>query len=156
MCGICGFVGNGNKSILINMREKMVHRGPDDAGIYLNLENQIGLGHRRLSIIDLSERGRQPMESSSGENVITYNGEVYNYLDIKKELEKNGIYFRSNTDTEVVLEAIQYWGIKAINKFHGMFAIAIWNKSKKELLLIRDRLGIKPLYYSITQSGIVF
>ena len=156
MCGICGFVGNGNKSILINMREKMVHRGPDDAGIYLNLENQIGLGHRRLSIIDLSERGRQPMESSSGENVITYNGEVYNYLDIKKELEKNGIYFRSNTDTEVVLEAIQYWGIKAINKFHGMFAIAIWNKSKKELLLIRDRLGIKPLYYSITQSGVVF
>ena len=156
MCGICGFVGNGNKSILINMREKMLHRGPDDAGIYLNLENQIGLGHRRLSIIDLSERGRQPMESSSGENIITYNGEVYNYLDIKKELEKNGIYFRSNTDTEVVLEAIQYWGIKAINKFHGMFAIAIWNKSKKELLLIRDRLGIKPLYYSITQSGIVF
>ena len=156
MCGICGFVGNGNKSILINMREKMVHRGPDDAGIYLNLENQIGLGHRRLSIIDLSERGRQPMESSSGENVITYNGEVYNYLEIKRELEKNGIYFRSNTDTEVVLEAIQYWGIKAINKFHGMFAIAIWNKSKKELLLIRDRLGIKPLYYSITQSGIVF
>ncbi|MEE3152365.1 MAG: asparagine synthase (glutamine-hydrolyzing), partial [Candidatus Neomarinimicrobiota bacterium] len=156
MCGICGFVGNGNKSILINMREKMVHRGPDDAGIYLNLENQIGLGHRRLSIIDLSERGRQPMASSSGENVITYNGEVYNYLEIKRELEKNGIYFRSNTDTEVVLEAIQYWGIKAINKFHGMFAIAIWNKSKKELLLIRDRLGIKPLYYSITQSGIVF
>ena len=156
MCGICGFVGNGNKSILITMREKMRHRGPDDAGIYLNLDDQIGLGHRRLSIIDLSERGRQPMESSSGENVITYNGEVYNYLDIKKELEKNGIYFRSNTDTEVVLEAIQYWGIKAINKFHGMFAIAIWNKSKKELILIRDRLGIKPLYYSITQSGVVF
>ena len=156
MCGICGFVGSGNETTLLQMREKMVHRGPDNAGIYFQIKDRIGLGHRRLSIIDLSDLGRQPMQSSSGETVIAYNGEVYNYHEIKKELIKNGIKFRSNTDTEIVLEAIEYWGVEAINKFNGMFAIAIWNKTKKELLLIRDRLGIKPLYYSINQFGIVF
>jgi len=156
VCGICGFVGSGNETTLLQMREKMVHRGPDDAGNYFQKKDRIGLGHRRLSIIDLSNLGRQPMQSFSGKTVIAYNGEVYNYREIKKELIKNGIKFRSNTDTEIVLEAIEYWGVEAINKFNGMFAIAIWNKTKKELLLIRDRLGIKPLYYSINQFGIVF
>ena len=155
MCGICGFVGKGDKPMLLRMREKMFHRGPDDAGIYFDKENQIGLGHRRLSIIDLSINGRQPMYSSSGTNIIIYNGEVYNFPSIRKELEKKGISFQSNSDTEIVLEAFEYWGIKAIDKFRGMFAFAIWNTINKELHLVRDRLGIKPLYYSITNSGTI-
>ena len=157
MCGICGFVGDGNKEVLLQMRKKIIHRGPDDAGIYFQQKDRIGLGHRRLSIIDLTHLGRQPMQSSSGRTIIAYNGEVYNYLEIKNELIKYGIRFSSNTDTEVVLEALEYWGVDAINKFNGMFAIAIWDKYKKELMLIRDRMGIKPLYYAFTiSSEIVF
>lgn len=127
------------------MNERIKHRGPDDVGVFMS--KHWSLGHNRLSIIDLSTAGHQPMVSADNKFVITFNGEIYNFLDIKKELEALGYEFKSRTDTEVILYAYQEWGSACLQKFNGMFALAILNTETEELFLARDRLGIKPLYY---------
>ncbi len=127
------------------MRDTLSHGGPDDCGLYVEKETGFALGHRRLSILDLSPAGRQPMEFDG--LVIVYNGEVYNFGEIRKELEKEGYEFFSNTDTEVILKAFHRWGTECVHRFRGMFAFAIWNRHKKELVLCRDRIGVKPLYW---------
>ncbi len=158
MCGLTGiFHLNGapaERHVLKSMTDAIVHRGPDDEGFFV--DGPIGLGHRRLSIIDLSEAGHQPMMSRDGRYVMTYNGEVYNYQEIRLELESLGHGFHSKTDSEVVLNAFVEWGTKAFLKFNGMFALAIWDKKEQCLILARDRYGIKPLYYSKQGSLFLF
>ncbi len=151
MCGIAGFTGR-NSGVLSSMLASIRHRGPDDRGTYE--DNNVSLGHVRLSILDLSSHGHQPMEFEH--LVMVYNGEVYNFVDIKKELVAEGYSFESETDSEVVLKAYHRWGVKAVDKFIGMFAIAIYDKSSKKLTLIRDRVGVKPLYYYFDGKEFVF
>lgn len=159
MCGIAGFCDFNKKSdkeILVNMTDVLHHRGPDDSGysFYENEYAQIGLGHRRLSIIDLSSLAHQPMAFEHLE--IVYNGEVYNFAEIKKELESYCYTFLSHSDTEVILKAYHKWGINAVHKFNGMFAIAIYDKKEQKLVLIRDRAGVKPLYYYYSNGLFLF
>ena len=151
MCGIVGFNGQ-NSSVLKDMLKSIYHRGPDDSGVYES--EKFSLGHVRLSILDLSSHGHQPM--SFEELVMVYNGEVYNFKEIKKELQSFGYGFDSQTDSEVILKAYHKWGIKAVDKFIGMFAIAIYDKQKQEIILIRDRVGVKPLYYYFDEKEFVF
>lgn len=150
MCGIAGYINlNGmsaHADYVKRMTDVISHRGPDGEGQWV--EDNIGLGHRRLAIIDLSADGYQPMVSAERRWVLTYNGEIYNYRELRAELEAEGYWFRSNTDTEVVLNALVHWGEKALQKFNGMFALALWDRKEKKLLIARDRYGIKPLYYS--------
>jgi asparagine synthase (glutamine-hydrolysing) len=134
------------------MRDSMTHRGPDDCGIYINPDQSLGLGHRRLSIIDLSELGRQPMTETSGRIHITYNGEIYNFRELRDELAKDGIVFRSSSDTEVLLYLYKKLGEGMLDVLRGMFAFAIWDEDRRRLFLARDRIGVKPLYY-FNQSG---
>jgi len=155
MCGIVGiFDLNGkreiNRELLHVMNESQFHRGPDEGG--LHIEPGLGLGHRRLSIIDLSS-GQQPMHSADGNVVLTYNGEVYNFPELRKELESLGYTFRTHCDTEVIVYAWQAWGEDCVLRLRGMFAFAIWDRDKQTLFLARDRLGIKPLYYSELKNG---
>jgi asparagine synthase (glutamine-hydrolysing) len=149
MCGIAGFYSlkqNFSEQQLRKMTDVMVHRGPDASGYYYN--KHVGLGHRRLSIIDLSTQANQPMYSPCGRYVIVYNGEVYNFQEIKKEiLDEKDVPFFTSSDTEVILQAFIRWGTDFVQKLNGMFAIAIFDKNKNELFLTRDRLGIKPLFY---------
>ena len=151
MCRIVGFWDTNYKGnydiskIIRSMRDTMVQGGPDDAGVYFDTKNGLSLGHRRLSILDLSSAGHQPMEFDNF--VITYNGEVYNYKEIGKELEKYGYSFFSNSDTEVILKAFHKWSFDAVHKFRGMFAFAIWDKKERRIILCRDRAGVKPLYW---------
>ena len=157
MCGFTGFLtpnqtlnASQAESTLIKMSNALSHRGPDHQGIWIDSQRGIALGHRRLSIIDLSSQGNQPMHSHCGRYVIAFNGEIYNYLCIRKELESLGAApkWKGRSDTEIMLAAISYWGLlKAISKFVGMFAFALWDKEKKSLHLSRDRIGEKPLYY---------
>lgn len=163
MCGIVGTFVYKNSSFtvtepyLVKMRDTMVHRGPDGAGIWISSDKKIGLGHRRLSIIDLSESANQPMCNEDGSVWGVFNGEIYNHAEIRPELERFGHRFKTDhSDTEVIIHAFEQWGIECIHRFRGMFAIGIWDNRKKELWLIRDRIGIKPLYYSIHNSRIVF
>jgi asparagine synthase (glutamine-hydrolysing) len=123
------------------------HRGPDDLGIYTSPDAKVNLGHTRLSIIDLSDAGHQPMSNEDETIWITYNGEVYNFPDLKSQLEKKGHRFKSNTDTEVIIHLYEDYGEACVDKLNGMFAFAIWDSNQEKLLLVRDRLGIKPLYY---------
>jgi asparagine synthase (glutamine-hydrolysing) len=156
MCGIAGIFNlNGepvSPVILRKMTDAIAHRGPDGEGFYT--DSFIGLGHRRLAIIDLSPAGHQPMMTSDGQYVVSYNGEIYNFQELRLELEAQGYRFRSRSDTEVLLYAYAEWGEKALDRFNGMFAFAIWDRTRQELFLARDRYGIKPLYY--TQCGHVF
>lgn len=156
MCGIAGLLYLDNRSVsppvLKRMTDAIAHRGPDSDGIWI--DGSIGLGHRRLAIVDLSPAGHQPMVSADHRYVVSYNGEIYNHLEIRAELEAKGYWFRSKSDTEVLLYAFAEWGIKALPRFNGMFAVALYDRQKKTLLLARDRYGIKPLYYSI-QDGVV-
>ena len=149
MCGIAGFsnfhLQEGSEAELEAMGQAIYHRGPDAGGIYL--DEQIGLCHRRLSILDLSEAGNQPMYSADGSLVIVFNGEIYNFLEIRAELEQQGVTFKSHTDTEVILALYAREGVKCLEKLNGMFAFALWDKNKQELFIARDRLGKKPLYY---------
>ncbi len=155
MCGIVGiFDLSGkreiNRELLHVMNESQFHRGPDEGG--LHIEPGLGLGHRRLSIIDLSS-GQQPMHSADGNVVLTYNGEVYNFPELRKELEALGYTFKTHCDTEVIVYAWQAWGEDCVLRLRGMFAFAIWDRDKETLFLARDRLGIKPLFYSQLQNG---
>lgn len=153
MCGICGF--NWDDQVLLKkMMSILTHRGPDDAGYYT--DESVSLGHTRLSIIDLSEKGRQPIHNEDESIWITYNGEIYNFKELRKDLEKTGHRFYSNTDTEVIVHSYEEYGQDCIRKFNGCFAFAIWDSNKKELFLARDRIGIKPLYYFYKEGRFIF
>ncbi|MHA2364109.1 MAG: asparagine synthase (glutamine-hydrolyzing) [Candidatus Hodarchaeales archaeon] len=154
MCGIVGYTGSYEKDVLKNMLKSISHRGPDDNGIYQ--DDLISLGHQRLSIIDLSPAGRNPLCNEDQSIWITFNGEIYNYMEIKEDLIEKGHQFSSKTDTEVAIHAYEEFGIEFLNKINGMFAFALWDDNKKELFLVRDRIGIKPLYYSIHENNIIF
>jgi asparagine synthase (glutamine-hydrolysing) len=146
MCGIVGFAGFEDKKLLHNMTTSLTHRGPDQHAYFL--DDNISFGHRRLSIIDLSEKGRQPMCNEEGNLTITFNGEIYNYKELRETLNQLGHKFNSNTDTEVILYAYQEYGPTCVTKLNGCFAFAIYNSNTKSLFLARDRMGIKPLYYA--------
>ena len=157
MCGINGIYGleriGDPKKTMVQMNRSIEHRGPDATGIYQL--NNIIFGHQRLKIIDLSDAANQPFTSSNGEYVLVFNGEIYNFKSIRKELE-NECIFKTESDTEVVLAAFQKWGVNCFKKFNGMFALAIWDVRNDRLFLARDRMGIKPLYYSYTNNRFVF
>lgn len=160
MCGICGYIGPekvGDEQ-LWKMNDTMRHRGPDDGGVWQGRlgEDYIGLAHRRLSILDLSKLGHQPMMTGDEKYLIVYNGEVYNFNEIRHELERSGVSFQSNCDTEVVLQAYVKWGEACFSKFNGMFAVAIADLSAQSLVLARDRMGVKPLYFYHEEGHFVF
>jgi asparagine synthase (glutamine-hydrolysing) len=149
---MCGFVGimsqrGVSRLELIKARDEVTHRGPDDQGLYLSKDNCLGLGFRRLSIIDLSLQGHQPMANEDGTLWIVFNGEIYNYTELREELECRGHNFKSNTDTETILHGFEEWGAEVVDHLRGMFAFAIWNENQKCLFLSTDPIGIKPLYY---------
>ena len=164
MCGIVGVLAFTNSRFtvsecdLIAMRDSMSHRGPDGAGLWVSPNRRIGLGHRRLSIIDLSEAAAQPMSNADGTIWLTYNGEIYNHAEIRAELEALGDrrWKTNHSDTEVILHAYEHWGNECLERFRGMFAFALWDSRKRELWLVRDRLGVKPLYYSLHHGRITF
>ena len=155
MCGLCGYLALINQTsseelfdTVLRMTHTLRHRGPDDSGVWVNAESGIALGHRRLSVIDLSAAGKQPMHSACGRYVIVYNGEVYNHQDLSLELADAGAVFKGHSDTEVILAAISCWGIPAaVQRFNGMFAFSVWDRKERVLWLARDRMGEKPLYY---------
>ncbi len=153
MCGIAGFSWQ-NEVLVSQMTQTLAHRGPDQYGVYTDAG--VSLGHRRLSIIDLSEHGRQPMSNEDGTVWVTYNGEMYNFLDLRKTLQAKGHTFRSRTDTEVVVHAYEEYGVDCVQHFNGMFGFAIWDQNRRELFLARDRLGIKPLYYYWDETRLIF
>jgi asparagine synthase (glutamine-hydrolysing) len=140
------------------MRDSMAHRGPDGAGVWISADRRVGLGHRRLAIIDLSDAASQPMCNEDGSLWIVFNGEIYNHAELRRELQATGRYKwkTDHSDTEVILHAFKEWGIDCLQRFRGMFAIALWDVARRELWLIRDRIGVKPLYYSIHDGRIVF
>ncbi len=138
------------------MSETLLHRGPDDGDCFISPDRHVGLGHRRLSIVDLSAAGRQPMSNEDGTVWITYNGEVYNHAALRRELEGRGHVFRSATDTEAILHLYEDDGARCVERLHGMFAFAIWDSRRDELFLARDRIGVKPLYYAQLPGGVLF
>lgn len=159
MCGICGVVGKADEQLIKNMLARIEHRGPDDEGLFvaeMSSGERIGLGHRRLSIIDLSPAGHEPMPDAGGRIWLTFNGEIYNFKELRSELESRGHRFKSDTDAEVVIYAYLEWGRECLARFNGMFALAIWDSKDESLFLARDRLGIKPLYYADTPAGFAF
>ncbi len=159
MCGIAGFVDfkhTSSEDVLESITKALVHRGPDGDGtsFFNNDIAQVGLGHRRLSIIDLSDCGRQPMTFNGLH--ITYNGEIYNYQEVREQLEKKGHQFVSHTDTEVILHSIQEWGLNAVEKWHGMFALVIYDEQNQQLFALRDRAGVKPFNYHWNNDIFIF
>jgi asparagine synthase (glutamine-hydrolysing) len=156
MCGIAGFSGKFDPSLMERMSDVIRHRGPDDAGALYLSDDGVGLAHRRLSIIDLSSAGRQPMWDATRSVCIVYNGEVYNYRELRRELERDRFEFLNNTDTEVILNLYRRDGVDALSKLNGIFAFALWDARSRSLLLARDGLGVKPLYYAQTADGLLF
>lgn len=154
MCGILGGLNIRHDEVFENALSKLTHRGPDGYGIWQNPENNVCFGHRRLSILDLSENAKQPM--SYGNLTITYNGEIYNFIELRAELKKKGYQFQTESDTEVILVSFIEWGKDCLLKFNGMWAFAIWNNQNKKLFLARDRFGKKPLFYSFVNDSFVF
>ncbi len=156
MCGIVGVLNFSGEpvapALVRDMMAAVAHRGPDGEGVFF--DRGVGLGHRRLSIIDLSDAASQPMATADDRYVITYNGELYNFQELRGELEARGRVFRSRSDTEVLLNAWAEWGAEALERFNGMFAFAIWDRKTRELVLVRDRYGIKPLYY-LRRNGVL-
>lgn len=157
MCGICGiFDLEGmpvSEPVLDEMMEVIRHRGPDGDGRFV--DGEVGLGHRRLSIIDLGG-GAQPISNEDGKLQIVFNGEIYNFIELRKELEAIGHVFKTKSDTEVIVHAYEQWGSDCVKRFNGMFAFAIWDARKREVFLARDHLGIKPLYYVQIGSRLLF
>ncbi len=164
MCGIVGALSFNNGSFKVTepyltaMRDTMLHRGPDGFGTWISDDGKVGFGHRRLAIIDLSDAASQPMCNADQSLWLTFNGEIYNHAEIRDELIKDGFnqWKTDHSDTEVILHAYERWGIEALHKFRGMFAFGLWDERNKELWLVRDRIGIKPLYYSIHHGRITF
>lgn len=164
MCGIVGALSFNNGSFKVTepyltaMRDTMLHRGPDGFGTWISNDGKVGFGHRRLAIIDLSDAASQPMCNADKSLWLTFNGEIYNHAEIRDELIKDGFnqWKTDHSDTEVILHAYERWGIEALHKFRGMFAFGLWDERNKELWLVRDRIGIKPLYYSIHHGRITF
>lgn len=159
MCGINGILHlQSQKKVdehtLTKMRDSLQHRGPDDKGLFI--ENNIGLGHRRLSILDVSTAGHQPFLSDDGRYVMVYNGEIYNFKDFYPELRSNGFHIKTSSDTEVLLKLFQLYGLKMLNRLNGMFAFVIWDKKERKLIAVRDRMGVKPLYYSFYNETFYF
>lgn len=164
MCGIAGILSFSpatwpvDEATLVAMRDKMIHRGPDGAGVWVDEAARVGFGHRRLAIIDLSEAALQPMSLHDGSLSIVFNGEIYNHAELRKELTALGHtdWQTDHSDTEVILHAFRQWGIDCLKRFRGPFAIALWDARQRALWLIRDRIGIKPLYYAVDKRGVVF
>lgn len=159
MCGIAGIIGSASREhrdAVVRMLAAMEHRGPDGRGLWISPSGQCVLGHRRLAVLDLSESAHQPMIACNGRFVLSYNGECYNYRDLRKQLEGQGAHFRSSSDTEVVLEALARDGAAALERFNAMFALALWDEQEKQLLLARDRFGQKPLYWTSFRDGFLF
>ncbi|HET9529220.1 MAG TPA: asparagine synthetase B, partial [Blastocatellia bacterium] len=158
MCGFCGIAVPGklnrnvDQSALLNMRDSLAHRGPDDAGLFI--AGRVGLGHRRLSIVDLGG-GHQPMSNEDETVWIAYNGEVYNHRSLRAGLEERGHIYRTERDTETIVHLYEEMGARAVEKLRGMFAFAIWDAKRNRLVLARDRLGIKPLYYTLSDDGVI-
>ena len=154
MCGISGAyayrqrAANVDADELVRVRDAMAPRGPDGEGLWISADRRVGLAHRRLAIIDLSPTGAQPMASDDGKLQVTFNGEIYNYRELRKELEAHGCRFRSTSDTEVLLQLYRERGPDMVSALRGMFAFAIWDETKRGLLLARDPFGVKPLYYA--------
>jgi len=159
MCAIVGLIrsrGGVDPALLDRMRDSMAHRGPDDAASWVSADGSVGLGHRRLSIIDLSAAGRQPMTNEDGSLQLVFNGEVYNFAELRRELERAGHRMRSSTDSEVILHGYEEWGTDVVRRLRGMFAFALWDGPRRRLLLARDRLGIKPLFYHLDGGDLTF
>src|SRR5882672_9540932 len=157
MCGIAGIVSETNRSLesrLRPMSDAQAHRGPDDWGVWA--DERCALGHRRLSIIDLSEAERQPMSDARGDIQITFNGEIYNFQQLRRELEGYGHSFRTRTDTEAIICAYEQWGVECLAKLRGMFAFGIWDRRRGRLFLARDRVGKKPLFYAQFSDQFLF
>lgn len=158
MCGICGIMNFNGKPVshelLESMKDKLRHRGPDDEGEYF--DGPLGLGHLRLSIIDLTDAGHQPMSTDDGRYQMIFNGEIYNYLELREELQAKGVVFHTDTDGEVLLQAYVNWGIECLDKLNGMFAFVIYDRRDKSLFCVRDRYGIKPFYYSQSRDYFAF
>lgn len=154
MCGIAGFVGEGDRNVLLNMMQTLNHRGPDDEGVHIN--GTVYLAHKRLSIIDLSEDGRQPMSNEDGSVWMVFNGEIYNFQPLRQLLLDKGHTFRSKTDSEVVVHLYEEYGTEMLEKLNGMFAFAIWDGRQQKLFLARDRMGQKPVYYSFINNTFIF
>ncbi len=161
MCGIVGVFNFGatprdERDDVTRMRDAMVHRGPDDEGLYQTRDRRVTLGHRRLSIVDLSADGRQPMSNEDGTVWLTFNGEIYNYRELRRELEGRGHGFRSRTDAEVIVHLYEDAGLDAVTRLDGMFGLGLWDEGRRRLLLVRDRLGKKPLYYMSAGGRLLF
>jgi len=162
MCGFCGeyLVGRSaarvDEAVLRRMRDTMVHRGPDNCSLWRSPDRRVGLAHRRLSIVDLSERGVQPMSNEDGSVWLVYNGEVYNHLELRAELEAAGHRYQSRTDSESIIHAYEEWGIDAVRRLDGMFAFALWDGPRRQIHFARDRIGVKPFYYAQVDGRIVF
>lgn len=159
MCGINGIFHlqsqkKVDERLLTKMRDSLEHRGPDDKGLYI--ENNVGLGHRRLSILDVSAAGHQPFQSEDGRYVMTYNGEIYNFAAFYPELKSNGFDIKTSSDTEVLLKLFQLHGLKMLHRLNGMFAFVIWDKIERKMIAVRDRMGVKPIYYSLYNETFYF
>src|SRR6266481_3281946 len=166
MCGIAGFIDLGARTsdetlraIALGMAANLRHRGPDDEGVWCDAASGVALAHRRLSIIDLSSAGHQPMFSANRRYVAVYNGEIYNFQELRKELEHSadGVHFRGHSDTEVMLACVERWGLEdSLKRWNGMFAFAVWDRETRALHLARDRFGEKPLYYAWMGNTFMF
>ena len=156
MCGIAGFYGRFGEDLLARMSDAIAHRGPDDDGVYMDRENGVGIAHRRLSIIDPTPSGHQPMWDARRRAVIVFNGEIYNYQSLREELERDGFVFSGASDTEVVVNMYVKYGADALPRLNGIFAFAVWSPGDRSLFLARDGVGVKPLYYSQTGRGFLF
>jgi|CXWL01.1.fsa_nt_gi asparagine synthase (glutamine-hydrolysing) len=159
MCGIVGIISQEpapDRVVLTDGRDTLFHRGPDDAGEWWSVDGRVGLAHRRLSIIDLSSSGHQPMQADGGQLTIVFNGEIYNFQDIRRELAGKGHTFRTASDTEVIIASYQEWGMECLQKFNGTFAFALFDARKQRLFMARDRAGEKPLFYAVVNGGLRF
>ena len=156
MCGIVGYSGNFESSSLEQAVKDLAHRGPDCSGVFFTPEKTIGLGHSRLSILDLSAAGHQPMTAQDRDVTIVFNGEIYNFRELKLDLVALGYRFDGNSDTEVLLNLYLHYGEDSIDKLNGIFSFAVWDSRSNKLLLVRDALGVKPLYWAKTNEGVIF